>query len=202
MKGMKKAMIRFMTIFAGISILLVYFQPIVYAQSILAEQQQLQRQVDTLREEVEELKAVVGALRRAIMRHHAEKTETRSASMTGTSGTSIGTPSAAVDEGALKAQACKDVGQFFDQIDRALKMTDREAAEGAMRKAVGQLNNALDNYRTYPQVRHILTLAEGLAWDTYTAVANRYGTVGNADFVKAIEEYRTRYKKACATSGN
>jgi len=109
------------------------------------------------------------------------------------------TVQAAQDIDKVKGLVCDAVGQFFDQIDKALRMSDGDSAEDSMRKAVATLNHELGKYRSYPQVRHILTLAESLAWDTYTAVEARYGTVGNADFMRAIEDYRKRYKAICKT---
>jgi hypothetical protein len=195
-KRSHKKMSRILNTLTALLIVLGCSQAAVHAQSIIAEQQQLQQQVDELRRDVNDLQSTVGGLRRAILRQGTaaqQPADTKPASQT-RPGRSNASP---VEDGKIKAQVCQAVGHFFGQIDRALKMSDGDAAEEFMRKAVAQLNSELDRYSTYGQVRHILTLAEGLAWDTYTAVEARYITVGNTDFIQAIEDYRKRYKTVC-----
>lgn len=189
-------MSRIFPVLTALGIIFGCFHATVHAQSIIGEQQQLQKQVEELRRDVDELQSTVSGLRRAILRQGTASQQTRSAKPAPQiqSGRPAGIP---LDESQIKTQACQAVGHFFEQIDRALKMSDGDAAEDFMRKAVAKLNSDLDRYRAYTQVRHILTLAEGLAWDTYTAVDARYGTVGNSDFIQAIKDYRKRYEGIC-----
>jgi hypothetical protein len=102
-----------------------------------------------------------------------------------------------VEDWKIKAQVCQAVGHFFGQIDQALKMSDGEAADEFMRKALAQFNSEVDRYSTYGQVRHILLVADGLALCAYDAVATRHGIEGNTDFIRVINDHRKRYNNVC-----
>jgi len=166
------------------------------AQAIIGDVQQLQQQVNQLRSDVDELQSAMAGLRRILVRqgtvsHHDPQERPTPLPRV------VTVEKTPMDDAEIKSQICKAIGLFFGQIDRALKMSNSVDAEDLMKKTLSKLNSELDKYRTYPQVRHILTLAEGLAWDTYTAVDARYTTIGNADFIRAIDQYRQKYESAC-----
>ena len=166
------------------------------SQTIFAEQDQLKQQVNELRRDVDELKNTVGALRRAVVKqgvasHKVPEEKTSPVSTTAPE------PSKPMDDETITKEVCLSVGHFFEQIEKALTMADGDQAEDVMKKAITRLNSVLDRYAQYGRVRHISDLAGGLAWDTYTAVEQRYGTTGNEDFIQAIQSYKAKYKTAC-----
>ena len=64
-----------------------------------------------------------------------------------------------------------------------------------MRKAIAELNAETEKYSRAEKIRDIMSLAEGLAWDTYVAVQNRNSVAGNTDFINYIKDYKATYKK-------
>ena len=97
----------------------------------------------------------------------------------------------------IKVDVCQSLGQFFDQIDKALNMPNASDAGRLMRKAIAELNAETEKYGRTEKIRDIMSLAEGLAWDTYVAVQNRNSVAGNTDFINYINDYKTKYKKRC-----
>lgn len=166
------------------------------SQTIFAEQDQLKQQVNELRRDVDELKNTVGALRRAVVKQGVASQKVPE-EKTSPVRTTAPEPSKPMDDEAITKEVCLSVGHFFEQIEKALTMADGDQAEDVMKKALTRLNSVLDRYAQYGRVRHISDLAGGLAWDTYTAVEQRYGTTGNEDFIQAIQSYKAKYKTAC-----
>jgi len=166
------------------------------SQTIFAEQDQLKQQVNELRRDVDELKNTVGALRRAVVKQGVASQKVPE-EKTSPVRTTAPEPSKPMDDEAITKEVCLSVGHFFEQIEKALTMADGDQAEDVMKKAITRLNSVLDRYAQYGRVRHISDLAGGLAWDTYTAVEQRYGTTGNEDFIQAIQSYKAKYKTAC-----
>ena len=166
------------------------------SQTIFAEQDQLKQQVNELRRDVDELKNTVGALRRAVVKQGVASQKVPE-EKTSPVRTTAPEPSKPMDDETITKEVCLSVGHFFEQIEKALTMADGDQAEDVMKKAITRLNSVLDRYAQYGRVRHISDLAGGLAWDTYTAVEQRYGTTGNEDFIQAIQSYKAKYKTAC-----
>jgi|GEM_PF-736959 hypothetical protein len=166
------------------------------SQSIIADQEQQQRQIDDLKRDVDELKRTVSSLKKIVLKQSNAIPEISKNQTPPQPKRSIDTLPPAEQE-KIKAEVCQSVGQFFDQIDRALNMADASEAQSVMNKAIAQLNVELDKYRKNDKLRNVMSLAEALAWDTYVAVENRDSVSGNSDFINYIKDKKDKYKERC-----
>jgi hypothetical protein len=166
------------------------------SQSIIADQEQQQRQIDELKRDVDELKRNVLSLQKVILKQSNVVPEISKNQTPPQPKQSIDTLPPAEQE-KIKAEVCQSVGQFFDQIDRALNMGDASEAQNVMNKAIAQLNLELDKYSKNDKLRSVMNLAEALAWDTYVAVQNRDSVAGNSDFISYIRDKKNKYKERC-----
>ena len=167
-----------------------------HSQSIIADQEQQQRQIDDLKRDVDELKRTVSSLKKVILKQSNVVPDVSKNQTPPQPKRSIDTLPPAEQE-KIKAEVCRSVGQFFDQIDRALNMGDASEAQNVMNKAIAELNSELDKYRKNDKLRKVMNLAEALAWDTYVAVQNRDSVSGNADFISYIKDKKDKYKERC-----
>jgi hypothetical protein len=166
------------------------------SQSIIAEQEQQQRQIDELRSDVDELRRTIATLKKAALNQHVLSESITQDNISRPKNLSIDTLPPAEQE-KIKAEICDALGLFFAQIEKALKMADSSEAEKFMSKAIAQLKSTIDKYGPSDRLRNLLSLADGLAWDTYTAVETRNSVYGNADFLNYIREYKTKYENRC-----
>ncbi|MFH0959783.1 MAG: hypothetical protein V1897_13885 [Pseudomonadota bacterium] len=168
----------------------------VHAQSITADQDRLQRQIDELRSDVNQLRTIVGTLQKATQKRDSERKETDQEKISRPTGREIDTLTPAEQE-RIKAEACYAVGQFFVQIDKALQMADNSEAELLMDKAVEQLKSTIEKYGQSKKLSNIISLADDLAYDTDWAVRLRSSSSGNADFIEYLRDYKDKYQKRC-----
>ena len=166
------------------------------SQNLIVDQQKQQQQIERLRSDVDELKRTVESLRKVILRKSiaADKAPKETTTAPATPPAQTLTPA---EQERIKVEVCQSLGQFFDQIDKALNMPNASDAGRLMRKAIAELNAETEKYGRTEKIRDIMSLAEGLAWDTYVAVQNRNSVAGNSDFINYINDYKTKYKKRC-----
>lgn len=168
----------------------------VHAQSVTADQDRLQRQIDELRSDVNQLRTIVGTLQKATQKRDSERKENDQEKISRPTGREIDTLTPAEQE-RIKAEACDAVGQFFVQIDKALQMADNSEAESLMDKAVEQLKSTIEKYGQSKKLSNIISLADDLAYDTDWAVRLRSSSSGNADFIEYLRDYKDKYQKRC-----
>jgi hypothetical protein len=166
------------------------------SQSVIAEQEQQQRQIDELRRDVDELRRTIATLKKAALKQHVSSQDVTQEKISRPNNLSVDSLPPAEQE-KIKAEICDALGHFFAQIDKALKMPDSSEAEKFMSKSIAQLKSTVDKYGPSDRLRSLMSLAEGLAWDTYTAVETRNSVYGNADFLNYIKEYKGKYAKRC-----
>lgn len=178
-------------------ILSMLFTQNVHSQDILTQQADQQKQINQLRYDVEELQRTVDVLKRLIPRQALSPVEKPDAKFV-VRPQKTAEPLTEAQRATIKAEVCKDLGLFFDQVDKALKMSDDSAAQKAMNNAVSSLHKALDRHVPDAGLRKIMDFAEGVAWDTYSAVQFRYSSAGNADFLEYLEAAKEKFKKRCS----
>ncbi len=166
-------------------------------QDILTQQSEQQKQINELRRDVDELQGTVAILKKLLPRHALSPIEAQQSKASTKPAVNV-EPLSSTEKEKIKAEVCADVGLFFDQVDKALKMSDDSAAEKAMNKAVARLHASLDRHIPDESLRKIMDLAEAIAWDTYSAVQFRYGSAGNADFIETLKDAKEKYKRRCA----
>ena len=178
-------------------ILAMTFPGISHSQDILTQQADQQKQINQLRYDVDELQRTVDVLKRLIPRQALSPLEKPDAKFV-VRPRKAAEPLTEAQRAKIKAEVCKDVGLFFDQVDKALKMSDDSAAQKAMNNAVSSLHKALDRHVPDEGLRKIMDFAEGVAWDTYSAVQFRYSSAGNADFMEYLESAKEKFRKRCS----
>ena len=66
-----------------------------------------------------------------------------------------------------------------------------------MKKALQNMNSSLQEYAKTHRVSKLLSIYEGLAWDTYVAVELRRSVQGNEDFLKVLGQHKQKYIDTC-----
>ncbi len=166
------------------------------SQNLIVDQQKQQEQIDRLRSDVDELRRNVESLRKEILRKSIAADTAPKETTTAPAASPARTLTPA-EQAKIKVEVCQSLGQFFDQIDKALNMPNASDAGRLMRKAIAKLNAETEKYNRAEKIRDIMSLAEGLAWDTYVAVQNSNSVAGNTDFINYIKDYKAKYKKRC-----
>ena len=170
---------------------------VAHSQDILTQQADQQKQMNQLRYDVDELQRTVDVLKRLIPRQALSPVEKPDAKFVVRPSKTV-EPLTEVQRATIKAEVCKDMGLFFEQVDKALKMSDDSAAQKAMNAAVSSLHKALDRQVPDAGLRKIMDFAEGVAWDTYSSVQFRYSSAGNSDFLEYLQAAKEKFKKRCS----
>ena len=169
--------------------------PHALSQDLFREVSQIKAELSTLKNEVNSLRNLVFELRREFLGQatasgpeELEKAALKEQSVKET---------APVDETELTRIICTAVGKFFTEADKALRSRDPSTARSEMNKALQRLNSSLREYSKTHRVTKLLTIYEGLAWSTYTAVQLRQSITGNQDFLRLLEKHKRRYRDTC-----
>ena len=170
----------------------------VQSQNPFIDQDKLQRQIDGLRSEVDQLKIIVGTFEKAKQKRDVGSHETTQEKIPPPAKQDIDNLTPA-EHAKIKAEVCKAVGHFFEQIDEALQLLDGNKAGELMDHAVNQLQSTIDKYGKGKRLRNLINLANDLAYDTDWAVRLKSSTSGNEDFIQTIKDYKDKYKKRCST---
>jgi hypothetical protein len=104
---------------------------------------------------------------------------------------------APVDEEHVTKIICQAVGDFFAEADTALTLSDPEAARTALMTTLKKMTSKLHGYKGTHRVDKLLTIYEGLAWDTFTAVQLRESIDGNAAFLESLRQHKQRFVETC-----
>lgn len=166
------------------------------SQDLFSEMDQLKQQISQLRNQVNELRNQYFYLRKAILKSAASEPQQPPAQPPAEAKKAEkATPT--VDEKDLTRTICRAVGQFFVEADASLKMTNSDAAEQRMRKAFRKLNDTLEGYSELHRVNKLLTIYEGVTWDTYVAVELMQSVQGNQDFIASLNRHKKKYNETC-----
>lgn len=166
------------------------------SQGLTIDMERQQRQIDELTRDVAELKAAVATLQKATQKQVVASPQSVQEKVSGPAKQAIDTLTPAEQE-KIKAEVCEAVGQFFAQIEKALRMSDGSETEEFMNKAIAQLKSTIDKYGQSNRLRNVISLAEDLAYDTDWAVRLRSSSSGNSDFIEYLKDYKDKYKKRC-----
>jgi hypothetical protein len=168
------------------------------AQDLFRQMNDLKQQVSDLKMEVDSLRSQVYEVRKAILESAAAqdgaKADQKSVSELQTPKPE---PQPQVDEAELTKIICRAIGVFFSEADAALRQNDSDVAQESMRKALNKLTNSLHGYTTTHRVSKLLSIYEGVAWDTYTAVQLRGSIEGNQDFLRVLAKHKQKYSETC-----
>ncbi len=168
----------------------------VCAQDLFREMDQLKGQLSDLKNEVRELKDLVYGLRKAVLKSFASQDQ-RPSPPAPAKEENVVKQENALDEKQLTGIICQTVGKFFSEAEAILKAGNASTAEARMRKAVWDLNSALQSYDRIHRVAKILKIYEGLAWDAYVAVELRQSVAGNVEFLEALKKHKQKYAETC-----
>jgi hypothetical protein len=170
---------------------------VLQAQDLFTEVQQLKDNLSDLRSEVSSLKTLVYGLRKAMLESTAAAPAQQPGETASSKKEAVVKPEPAVDDKELTRVICKAVGKFFEEADASLKARDSTAANESMDQARKKLNAALKDYSGTHRVSKLLGIYEGVAWDTYVAVALRQSIQGNQDFMDALNRHKRKYVETC-----
>ena len=166
------------------------------SQDVFREMDQVKRDVSTLKNEVNDLKNQFYLLREAILKSVASQDQ-RGLGKAQPKEEATKKQETSVDEAQLTDSICQAVGKFFGEVDAALAMSDSSAADQRMKKAFHKMNSTLQHYSGLHRVSKLLSIYDGLAWDTYVAVELTGSVQGNAAFIKTINEHKQKYNETC-----
>ena len=107
------------------------------------------------------------------------------------------TPEPPVDEKQVTKAACLAVGKFFTEAEASVRASDASVAEARMKKALQNMNSSLQEYAKTHRVSKLLSIYEGLAWDSYVAVELRRSVQGNEEFLKTLRQHKQKYIDTC-----
>ena len=181
-----------------LSVILVLGAFVNYAasQGLTIDMERQQRQIDELTRDVAELKAAVATLQKATQKQVVASPQRVQEKVSGPAKQDIDTLTLAEQE-KIKAEVCEAVGEFFSQIEKALRMSDGSETEEFMDKAVAKLKSTIEKYGQSNRLKNVISLAEDLAYDTDWAVRLRSSSSGNSDFIEYLKDYKDKYKKRC-----
>jgi hypothetical protein len=160
--------------------------------------QDIFRQVDELRSQVEALKREVASLR-----HMLDAMRVPALQPTGPAGSrslmATAPPAAekALDKEAIKTLACEPLRRFVAEADDALRSNDLPETQARMDKAQAALRSALKPYLQVHEIERILGIADAVAWDTCTAVELKDSVEGNNEFLDSLTRYKRRFTRFC-----
>ncbi len=167
------------------------------SQDVFRELNQVKSDVATLKSEVNDLKRLVFELRKVVL-EDSMASGRQAGKKTGAEGRKKeAKPAAPVDDEQITKIACRAVGQFFEEAESALRSRDSSAATTKMNKALDKLTSALHDYSRTHRVSKLVSIYEGLAWNTYTAVQLRGSITGNEDFLAKLKKHKQRYLETC-----
>ncbi len=167
------------------------------SQDLVRQVDQLQSDVADLRAEINSLKTVVNGLRKAMLESATAAPAKPMTEKTQPKKETVAKTEPAADEKQLTHDICKAVGKFFSEADASLRESDSTAARDSMNRALVNLTSALKGYSGTHRVSKLLSIYEGLAWDTYVAVALQQSIQGNQDFITALNSHRQKYIETC-----
>jgi cell division septum initiation protein DivIVA len=156
---------------------------------------QVKKEIAQLKLEVSDLKTQYLSLRKAILKSAYE--EQQPPAKPPAAEKKAEKPGPAVDEKELTKIICRAVGQFFVEADASLKASNSDIAKERMRSAFRKLNATLEGYSELHRVSKLLTIYEGVTWDTYVAVELMQSVQGNADFIAALNKHKQKYNETC-----
>jgi hypothetical protein len=168
----------------------------VQCQDLFREMDQLKKEISDLKSEVANLRSMVYDLRSAVLKS-ATSAEQQAPEKTPLKEEKAVTPAPPVDEKQITKLACQAVGKFFADAEASVRASDASVAEARMKKALQNMNFALREYAHTHRVSKLLSIYEGLSWDTYVAVELRGSVQGNEEFLKALQQHRQKYRDTC-----
>jgi predicted Zn-dependent protease len=168
----------------------------VQSQDLFREMDQLKKEISDLKNEVSNLRNLVYDLRKAVLKS-ATATDQQPSEKVATKEEKVVKPEQPVDEKQVTKVACQAVGKFFSEAEASVRASDASVAKARMKKALQNMNSSLQEYTRTHRVSKLLSIYEGLAWDTYVAVELRGSVQGNEDFLKALRQHKQKYSETC-----
>jgi hypothetical protein len=167
------------------------------SQDLVRQVDQLKEDLVDLRNEVNALKTLVYGLRKAMLESAPVPPAQQMTEKTPPKKQTVAKAEPAADEKELTRVICKAVGKFFVEADASLRQSNSTAARDSMNRALLNLTSALEGYSGTHRVSKLLSIYEGLAWDTYVAVALRQSIQGNEEFIASLNAHRRKYNDTC-----
>jgi hypothetical protein len=168
----------------------------VQSQDVFREMDQLKKEISDLKNEVSNLRNLVYDLRKAVLTS-ATATNQQPSEKVATKEEKVVKPEQPVDEKQVTKVACQAVGKFFSEAEASVRASDASVAKARMKKALQNMNSSLQEYARTHRVSKLLSIYEGLAWDTYVAVELRGSVQGNEDFLKTLAQHKQKYIDTC-----
>lgn len=168
----------------------------VKSQDLFREMDQIKKEVTVLRNEVTNLRTLVYDLRKAVLRT-VTASDQQTPEKEPPKEQKAAQPAQPVDEKQVTRAACQAVGKFFSEAEASVRASNSSTAEARMKKALQNMNSALQEYAETHRVSKLLSIYEGLAWDTYVAVELRQSIQGNEEFLKALGRHKQKYIDTC-----
>jgi hypothetical protein len=166
------------------------------SQDLFREMDQLKQEISDLKNEVTNLRNMVYDLRKAVLTSSTAPDKQPSEKVAPKE-QKVAKPEQPVDEKQVTKAACQAVGKFFSEAEASVRASDSSVAEARMKKALQHMNSSLQEYAKTHRVSKLLSIYEGLAWDTYVAVELRGSVQGNKDFLKKLGQHKQKYIDTC-----
>ena len=166
------------------------------SQDLFAEMGQLKKEISDLKNEVTNLRNLVYDLRKAVLKSAMAPDQQTSEKVTPKE-EKVAKPEQPVDEKQVTKVACQAVGKFLSEAEASVRASDASAAKARMKKALHNMNSSLQEYAKTHRGSKLLSIYEGVAWDTYEAVELSDSVQGNEDFLKALAQHKQKYMDTC-----
>jgi len=157
---------------------------------------QLKKELSDLKNEVNNLRSIVYDLRKAALKSTAAPAEQTPEKAPPKEEKAAKSEPPADDKQITKV-ACQAVGKFFQEAEASVRASNASTAQARMRKALQNMNSALEAYAKTHRVSKLLNIYEGLAWDAYVAVELRQSVQGNEEFLKTLQQHKQKYRDTC-----
>jgi hypothetical protein len=168
----------------------------VRSQDLFREMDDLKKEISDVKGELSDLRNLVFQLREALLKsvttltpQPPEKVPPKEEKAT--------KPGTAPDDKELTRVICKAIGQFFSEAEIALQASDSGAADTKMDEAFRKLTASLKGYERTHRVSKLLDIYQGVAWDTYVAVASRGSVQGNQQFLEYLRKHKQKFIETC-----
>jgi hypothetical protein len=168
----------------------------VHAQVVYGDTTDLKREVNDLRSQIQQLTTLVLQMRKAMLESATLPRPVKDEKEPAKPQEAV-KEAAPVDEEHLTRIVCQAVSDFFSEADAVLGMSDPETARTALMKTLQKMTSKLHGYKGTHRVDKLLTIYEGLAWDTFTAVQLRESIEGNTAFLESLRQHKQKFLETC-----
>jgi len=163
----------------------------VHGQDIFRQIDDLRSQVETLKREVASIRNMLDAIRAPALQ------QTSPGAPRSLLPTTTPVAEKPLDKESVKLLACEPLRRLIAEADHALQSSNLPATQARMENARAALRNTLKQYTYDKEIQRMLGIADAVVWDTMTAVELKDSVEGNTEFLESLAQYKRRFTRLC-----